>query len=152
MSHSLLDFARDIAKVTATFAVYRHEVLEEACKIVEEEAKRVIGTYDYKWEELHPATKEDRLRKGYKENEPLLREGDLRDSISHYVGFEDGYVGSPSKIALYQELGTSSGTWGGNGIPPRSFLGGAARAKEHEIHELGAKAGHKAITRAMMLR
>ena len=140
MAHTLEDFAKHLLAMPAELTIVQHEILEDACKIVEEEAKRVIGTYDYQWTPLAESTKRDRVSKGFPADEPLLRTGELRDSISHEVVSHDtAYVGSPSKIALYQELGTKT-------IPPRSFLGGAARAKEEEIHELGAKGLHKAIT------
>jgi hypothetical protein len=114
--------------------VWKFEVLEKAAKMVEDEAKDAIGTYRYGWPQLAESTQEDRVRQGYSANEPLLRAGDLRDSIEHVVVHHESaaYVGSNNPIAVYQELGTVD-------IPPRSFLGGAARAKEHEIHEEIAK-------------
>lgn len=145
---SLMDFAKDLSRIKVSFEFARHEAIEKACQIVEDEAKDVIGTYRYGWPQLATATQRDRVRLGFPANEPLLRTGDMRDSISHYVETgltgahgvtEDaGYVGSPSKIALAQELGTAR-------IPPRSFLGGAARAKEAEIRTIGATALHTAL-------
>lgn len=140
MARTLEEFAKHLLAMPAALTIVQHEILEDACKIVEEEAKRVIGTYDYGWPQLAPATQEDRTRKGFSANEPLLRTGELRDSITHEVVSHDtAYVGSTSLIAKYQELGTSK-------IPPRPFLGGATAAKEEEIHEIGAKGLHKAIT------
>lgn len=138
MAHTLAEFALHLAKFGAMVEVAKAEALEKACEIVEEEAKRVIGTYDYSWPQLAPSTQADRSSHGYPANEPLLRDGSMRESITHHVEGSDGYVGSPSKIALYQELGTAH-------IPPRSFLGGAARAKEGEIAELGVEAMQKAV-------
>jgi len=115
----------------AGYHLWEHEMLEKAAEIVENEAKRVIGTYDYGWPQLSESTQEQREALGYSPNEPLLRDGThIRDTIEHAVDDMEhaSYVGSNSKIAVYQELGTSR-------IRPRSFLGGAARAKEHEIHE-----------------
>lgn len=144
MSHSLLDFVRDLGKFGAMVEITRHEVLEEACQLVEKEAKDVIGEYraGYNWPQLAQSTQEERARLGYPPNEPLLREGDLRASIEHTVAWDAGYVGSNSKIAVYQELGTSK-------IPPRPFLGGAAAAKEKEVLELGAKAAKRAALMAL---
>lgn len=143
MAHSLSDLARDLGRLSVAFELARHEALEEACKIVEEEAKRVVGTYDYGWPQLQPETQKERVRLGFTANEPLLRTGEMRDTITHHIEGNVGYVGSPSKIALYQELGTSKN-------PPRSFLGGAAQAKEADIHTLGATALKKAITGALI--
>lgn len=142
MTHSLKDFARDLTQITVAFELARHEALDHACRIVKEEAKGVIGTYEFGWPQLAESTQQDRVRHGFAANEPLLRTGELRDSISHYVEGDTGYVGSPSKIALAQELGTAK-------IPPRSFLGGAARAKEAEIHAMGAHAAKQALRGAL---
>ena len=130
MAHSIAEFAASLAGFEAGYLLWEHEALERAGKIVEEEAKRVIGTYDYGWPQLADQTQDQRARAGFSENEPLLRTGELRDSIEHTVVEHDHacYVGSNSKIAVYQELGTSR-------IPPRSFIGGASRVKEHEVHE-----------------
>jgi phage gpG-like protein len=114
-------FGTAIAETTAA----RHEALEVAAVIIEGEAKAVIGTYKYGWTELADSTKRDRERKGFPPNEPLLRTGELRDSIEHSAGVETAYVGSNLNIAVYQELGTSR-------IPPRSFLMGAAVHKGKE--------------------
>lgn len=103
-----------------------HDALEGACKIVEKEAKRVLGTYDYNWVPLAPSTVEDRTRKGFAGDEPLLRIGDMRDSIEHTVHGKSGFVGSNDDKAVWQELGTRR-------IPPRSFLGGAAMRKGEEV-------------------
>lgn len=53
---------------------------------------------------------------------PLLREGDLRDSIDIDVTALVGVVGSGSKIGLYQELGTPNAEYPIPSSPPRSFL------------------------------
>jgi hypothetical protein len=130
VAHSLGEFAAALMGFEAGYLLWEHEALEHAGKIVEEEAKRVIGTYDYGWPQLAEETQQQRADLGFSANEPLLRTGDLRASISHTVDKHEHtvYIGSNSEIAVYQELGTSR-------IPPRSFLGGAARAKEHEIIE-----------------
>lgn len=130
MAHSLGDFAASLIGIEAGYLLWEHEALEHAGKIVEEEAKRVIGTYDYGWPQLAETTQAQREKLGYSPNEPLLREGDLRASISHYIDKPEHacYVGSDSQIMVYQALGTSR-------IPPRDPIGGAARAKEHEVHE-----------------
>jgi hypothetical protein len=135
MPHSLLQFAEDLGKITVGFDLFHHEVMEKACVLVEKEAKRVIGTYDYNWPALAEATVADRVAQGFPPDEPLLRTGAMRDSIDHHVETEGlgmtvvGIVGTDNPIAKYQELGTAK-------IPPRSFLGEAAMHKEEEIHEL----------------
>lgn len=97
--------------------------MEASAVIVEEAAKEEIGHYQRtetgpfaSWEELKPATKADRLRQGFTENDPLLRTGELRDSIEHTSEFNSFVVGSTSQIMVYQEMGTPKG------IPPRPVL------------------------------
>lgn len=120
-----------------------HTALEHAARIVEREAKAEVGTYQdaagpfAAWAPLAEATQADRVAKGFSPNDPLLRTGALRDSIGHKVEGHEAVVGSPLDIAVYQELGTNGGGWGGP-IPPRSFLGGAAVRKAPEVaHVIG---------------
>ncbi len=110
----------------------RKRAMEKACVILEEEAKAAIGTYrdGYNWPQLAEATQEDRVRKGFTPNDPLLRTGELQRSIEHKVESADlGYVGTNDAKAKFQEFGTSK-------IPPRPFLGGALHAKGEEVAEV----------------
>ena len=102
----------------------RHSALEQAAQIVEDEARRVIGTYDYQWPRLAAST----LRKK-KNDTPLLETGKLRDSISHIVEGHRAQIGTNEKSGLYAELGTKN-------EPPRSFRMGAAVHKTKEILEV----------------
>ena len=122
---SLTGFAHFLGSVAVTRAA-DHEALERAAVIVETEAKRVIGTYDYNWPQLAPSTQADRVAQGFPANEPLLRTGEMRDSIEHVSDRKEAQIGSNSDIAVWQELGTVS-------IPARSFLGEAAIRKEQEV-------------------
>lgn len=96
-----------------------------AARIVQKDAQRRIGEYQGAeggfpaWDELAESTKEDRVRKGYTKNDPLLRSGDLRESITTEHSRLEAVIGSKLDIAAYQEFGT-------NKIPPRPFLGPAA--------------------------
>ena len=58
--------------------------------------------------------------KGFPVPAPLLRTGEMRDSIGHQVDPVqlELVVGATDRTAVYQEIGTSR-------IPPRSFLGRA---------------------------
>ena len=144
MAHSLMDFARDLAKIVGTSDMLAQAAMEEACVVVEKEAKRVIGTYDYNWTQLAQATQEDRVSKGFSANEPLLRSGEMQRSIEHRVEIETiglevvGLVGTDDKVAVYQELGTRT-------IPPRSFLGEAAMHEEATVHIILGRAMHSAV-------
>ncbi len=108
---------RSIEEMPATFL----EVAETGAELVREGAKAKIGHYQEaagpfpKWAELKDATKADRVRQGFSENDPLLRTGELRDSIKSEATPAGFIVGSASPIAEYQGLGTAH-------IPPRPFL------------------------------
>jgi phage gpG-like protein len=93
--------------------------LTEASIFLTQKAKEKFGHYQTGWSELSETTKKDRVAKGFSENEPLLRTGDLRDSVRFTVGKNFATVGSTSEIMLYQEKGTSRTGWSSKGIPPR---------------------------------
>ena len=128
-------FGAELMTAAMGIEAINHHMLEEAAKVIEKHAKEKIGEYQKQagqfaaWEELAESTKEDRSREGYPENEPLLRSGELRDSIQHSVTGNEAHVGSNSDIAVYQELGTVK-------MPPRSFLGGSACEKAAEVVEM----------------
>jgi hypothetical protein len=123
--NSFLKFAEHLIVLGAAAKVTEHRILEHACSEIEARAKEKIGEYQNSagpfsaWDPLAEATKEQRSAAGFPADEPLLRTGEMRDSIEHKVVGHEGHVGSDSDIAVYQELGTSK-------IPARSFLGGAA--------------------------
>lgn len=131
---SLLGFIGELAAIAAEVTIAEHEALERGAEIIEAEAKASIGQYQpqsgpfAEWPELAEATKDDRARQGYPENEPELRSGAMRDSIEHAVVGREAHIGSDSEILEWQELGTSR-------MPPRSILGGAAARKADEAVE-----------------
>jgi hypothetical protein len=116
-----------------------HIGLEQVCWIIEDDAKALVGEYQPQvgpfpaWAQLADATKADRVQKGFPANEPLLRTGEMRDSITHeIVSSTEAIVGSKSKIMRYQEFGTDR-------IPPRPVIGPAAWKRRDLIREqLGA--------------
>ena len=98
--------------------------------VLADRAKEYIGHYQSGWAPLADSTLNGwnghpgKIELGYAPpDNPLLREGDMRESISGDAGLMPfgarGVVGSDSKIALWQELGTVR-------IPPRPFLALAA--------------------------
>ena len=105
---------------------------------VEKTAKDEIGFYQDAvgpfpaWAELAESTETEKARLGYPLEAPLLRTGDMKDSISHEVGMLEAVVGSTDDKMVYHEFGTSR-------MPPRPVLGPALyhnRAKIEKI--LGA--------------
>ncbi len=119
--------------------------LNQATKLIQEDAKARIGEYQDAagpfpaWANLAESTVNDRISKGFSPDEPLLRTGDLRESIEREVKGLEGVVGSKSDIALYQEMGTER-------IPPRPFLGPAAFNNKAKIQKLIGDAVFTALT------
>jgi len=136
-------FCAFLATRVAAVAVAEKHGLELAGRIIEAEARHEIGIPQPAagpfgaWAALADSTVEEKDRLGYtghlSAEDPLLRTGELRDSIHHFVEGETVFVGSESEVAVWQEQGTSK-------MPPRSFLGGAAVRKTDEaIDAIGAE-------------
>ena len=132
---SFLQLAEEMAKNTVRAAVVVEAGLEAAANLVQKDAQGRLGEYqdaigDYPaWVELADSTKADRARQGYAENDPLLRDGTLRDSIVTEHTVMQAVIGSKNPIAAYQEFGTET-------IPPRPFLAPAAEANKKKIHQM----------------
>lgn len=134
---TLLSFAAILTRAVVEMPHAQAEAMEEAAVMIETEAKRVLGTYDYGWPSLAPSTLERK-----KANTPGLETGEMRDSVQHVSTKDELTVGSNEDKAVWFELGTSRGQ------PPRSFLGGAAVHKLPEVEELLGTIVQRAITRA----
>jgi hypothetical protein len=134
---SLESLADHFAKLSDAMDEQQEENLKRAAEMIRDEAKRVIGTYDYGWRELAPATIADRVRQGYAPDQPLLRSGAMRESIEYTIiePGKEAEIGSNDPIAVFQELGTAT-------IPPRSFLLAAAL---HELPRIQELAGQQAV-------
>ena len=103
----------------------------EAQKMVQF-ARDMFGHYEHPgdWPQLAEATQQDRERLGFPPNEPLLREGTLRDSYSYDLTVTPSViflmVGSDDPRSILHELGTAT-------MPPRPVLGPTANAFEQEM-------------------
>lgn len=112
-------------QLALTGAAVSNHIAAEGAKAIKADAQSRIGSYQEgegpfpAWANLAETTVDDRLRKGFTPDDPLLRTGALRNSITTSVDGSVAAIGSASDIALYQEQGTSK-------IPPRPFLGPAA--------------------------
>lgn len=132
---SLLGFATFAGEMIHRIDHAKRDALEEGAKIVEVEAKRVLGTDGYNWPALSPAT--EKTMPGM-----LLETAEMQDSIEHNVdqvggwGTMEAHVGSDNDKAVWQELGTPNAA---HPIPPRTFLMGAAIHKTEEVgHAIGS--------------
>jgi hypothetical protein len=126
---SFAGLAARLAMAEADVKMATEAGLEKTCQLIEDRAKEVIGTYIFNWPQLAQSTQEQRVALGFSANEPLLRTGELRDSIGHLVEGNVGYVGTNDPVAKYHEYGTTK-------IPPRPFLAGALAATEGEIPKI----------------
>lgn len=149
--HSFAEAARHL---TSLKLERQHGVMDAAAAIIQKEAKAIIGNYQDAeppfdaWAPLADATKQDRVAKGYTEDDPLLRSGELRESIKRAAAQDMAVIGSAEDKAVYQELGTAK-------IPARSFLGIAAMRKGEEVANLighgvlGMLVGNRAYVRKL---
>lgn len=132
---TLADLAHHLTRETWGGLAATRQGLEVATAILQKEAKAEFGHYQAAegpfpaWAELADATKEDRVMQGFAENDPLLRTGNLRDSIERETNDWEGIVGSTSEIMPFHEFGTAK-------MPPRPVLGPALYRKAEEIAEL----------------
>jgi hypothetical protein len=134
---SLSGFIEHLARFDIRLHEQTHKGLEHAASIVEAEAWREFGHYQdaagpfAAWAELADATKDDRTKHGYTENDPGLRSGEMQASLGHEVAVAEAVVGSNDQNLVYFELGTER-------QPPRSILGIAMVHKtEDVVHVLG---------------
>ncbi len=135
---SLIGFSEHLLKVSVAIAEGAHVGLEVCAKLIQKSAQAEIGEYQPAigpfpaWADLSDATLSDKESKGFAVPYPLLRTGDLRDSIQYEVSAFEAIIGSTSPIAAFQEFGTNSTGWGA-GIPPRPFIGPAAYKNKENI-------------------
>jgi HK97 gp10 family phage protein len=135
-----------IAKDVIRMEVLSTEALRKSGELIQKAAQHKIGEYQAAsgpfaaWEPLTESTVDDRKRRNYTPNDPLLRSGELQRSIVIEAGVNKVLIGVKSAptedgkadigdIAVYQELGTAT-------IPPRPFLGPALHENRKEAIEL----------------
>jgi hypothetical protein len=122
---SIEGFAKHVGGLAAGMPVLEEEILGHIGAVVAAAAKEKIGDYQEAagpfeaWSPLAESTKEDRIRKGFSEDDPGLRSGAMRDSIEYVVLPGEVQIGSNDDDLLWFELGTTK-------QPPRSVLGAAA--------------------------
>jgi hypothetical protein len=126
---SLLGFIAELPAIEADLHAAGPKIIERACQMVQKKAKSAIGKEHELWAPLAESTIADKRHHGFPTPKPLLRTGELRDSIEYTVHELEGSVGSNLDRAVWQELGTSR-------IPPRSFLVSSAIASEDKIHRM----------------
>ena len=78
-----------------------------------------VGPFAY-WDPLTERTMTERVELGFTPNDPLLRSGELRDSIDFSVSGPSVSVGSPLEKAADMENGVPN-----RNVPARPFIGPA---------------------------
>jgi hypothetical protein len=133
---NLAEAAARMAAAAIDIEAAKRAALEEACLIVKDRAKGLLGHPNEFWAPLAPETI---AHKGGL-NMPLLNHGAMRSSISHTViDSNHGEVGSNSDIAVIQSLGSS------RGLPPRQFLSLAGHLEGPNVAKVVAKTVGKSI-------
>lgn len=136
---SLGHFAAHLLKLQVGVALEAHQGLEKAATAIEKTAKEEVGTYQRAigpygaWPELAESTKKQRVEQGYSENDPGLRSGAMRDSISHHTSMNEAVVGSDDQHLVWFELGTDK-------QEPRAVLGPAVEHNHHVIRKIMGRA------------
>lgn len=144
-----LEALADVLIVDTFKAVVAAEnAMGAAAKIIQHDAQERIGEYQKEtgpfpaWEPLADSTEAEKARLGYPVDAPLLRTGEMRDSIVTEHFASEAIVGSKEKVAAYQEFGTET-------IPPRPFLGPAAFDNKNRIHKLIGNAAVNGMVSSM---
>jgi len=136
------EFAAHLLELQVTEAIALRKGLDRVGALIERSAKAEIGFYQgavgefAAWEPLADSTEAEKARLGFEPDAPLLRTGDLRESIGHEVGGLEVVTGSTSDVMVYQELGDEK-------LPPRAVLGPAAI---HNADRIEAILGTAAIS------
>jgi len=122
---------RRLERLPQRMAAEMEGATEDIARRMRDTAKGYIGRERTVWPPLAASTVEEKLRLGYggqfSATDPLLRRGDMKESIEGRSEPMKSIVESADPVAAWQELGTRD--WhGGQHVPPRSFILDAARA------------------------
>lgn len=128
-------FALELATIEVRTRKHLESGLERVAQRVEKTAKAELGTYQPEvgpfqdWAELAESTKADRVRKGFTEDDPGLRSGEMQNSVEHQVHGLEAEIGSNDQNLVYFEFGTAK-------QPPRPVLGPAVIHNEKAIRKI----------------
>jgi hypothetical protein len=114
---TLAEWAAMLERSLATLPAQLEIGLDKVGELAETLAVSYIGHEQESWPPLAESTLRDKEAKGFPVPSPLLRTGEMRDSIRRELDpiALEVIVGSSDPRALWQEMGTSR-------IPPRPFL------------------------------
>ena len=128
-------FGKHLVRVAAIGERVTHIAAKAGATHIADDAKARIGEYQDgvgpypAWRNLADSTVQDRISKGFTPDDPLLRTGELRDSIQVVADGSTAGAVSDDPVAVYQEMGTVR-------IPPRPFLGPAGFTSKQGIERV----------------
>lgn len=137
--NSLGEMAIELIEVAAAEYLALEHGLDAVLGKIRRDAQAEIGKYQGSvgpfpaWEPLADSTQDERVRLGFTADDPLLRTGELQESIEKERQGLEGVVGSKSDVMVFHEFGTSK-------MPPRPVLGPAAFKNREWIERLAAAA------------
>jgi hypothetical protein len=103
------DLTKHLELLERKAEVLPREVATVVAPVLAENVRTVMGD-SMKLQDLAESTQIERLSEGYTANDPLVRSGELRNSVLPEVvglfGAEFAAAGSENPIAAYQEFGT----------------------------------------------
>lgn len=114
-----LDFSKLIPLIEAKIHAAVAESVAHAAQKIAAEAKAMIGHEQSNWPALADSTIKRKKAAGFATPAPLLRTGELRDSIKTHAAGATAVVGSNHPDAVIQEHGNSR-------VPPRPFMAASA--------------------------
>ena len=134
MSMTMREFIREMQRVAQREPEMCERALRKAAEEIRDSARAMIGTEDAEWAPLAESTVSEKERLGYtgkvSATDPLLRTGELRDSIEvRDVSPSRAIVASDDPVLAYQEFGTSR-------IPPRPVIGAALFRSKAAIEKI----------------
>lgn len=152
---SLGALADILERRSAAAVVSTRIALKEGAELVKTAAQEAIGSYQSAkgdvpaWAPLSEATQEDRVAKGFTADDPLLRTGELKDSIEARPVDENAVlvgVFDPAmeRIAASMEFGYYN-VRAQTMVAPRSFIRGTAFEKAPEVGALIERAFIKSM-------
>ena len=107
---TLLGFVAELKTIEHDMEELPRAIVAKACAMIAKQAKAQIGQEHELWPALAASTIADKASHGIATPKPLLRTGELRDSIEWSVfghgRHVEGAVGSNNDKAVWQELGT----------------------------------------------
>lgn len=132
---SVTDFLTHMSVVHQRIERHTERGLERVAKVLAKDMRQQIGHYQPavgpfpSWDALSPTYEARKVAAGFKAGAPLLRTGEMRDSIGHEVKGDQAVIGAKDPKAIAHELGTAK-------IPPRPFIGPAVFRNRKLIEQI----------------